>query len=436
MEKQETKQEVKTVFEIPSQNMYTLSEKIVALNKKAKRLKCPEITTNILGMQVRKERKPLGYVTLDSAPDEAFGIVSTTYYTVKVLGVSPVLPDWEFLGTLEHATETANILRSVPGFEIPDDYKTGKQKCDHCNKIRNRKDTYMVRNKVSGDVKQVGHNCVADFLGHVSPQQLAMFAQFLKEMEDCGGESFGGSGRERSVSVLEFMEMACALTNTKGFVSRAAAQAYADKAGGHGGINSTGSETFKYLFPSTEMKKSGDLMSITQKDTDFANEVIDFVEAAESNNNFMHNLKVTLSKQFLVSRDAGLAAAAISAFHKSIGYQAERIKKARVGENSNYFGEVGKRAVYTLTVLGEHVFDSQHQFGPNEVRLYRMIDDKGNIATWWTGTGHLEVGHSYNLKGTVKKHDDYKGTKQTVLSRCAVVEDLGKAVVPAPEGRT
>ena len=49
-------------------------------------------------------------------------------------------------------------------------------------------------------------------------------------------------------------------------------------------------------------------------------------------------------------------------------------------------------------------------------KLYKITDEAGNIFTWKTSSW-VEDGIK-TIKGTVKAHNDYKGTKQTELTRC------------------
>lgn len=44
---------------------------------------------------------------------------------------------------------------------------------------------------------------------------------------------------------------------------------------------------------------------------------------------------------------------------------------------------------------------------------------KGNVFVWTTST-YLNTNKEYTVKGTVKEHAEFKGTKQTVLTRCRV----------------
>ena len=57
-----------------------------------------------------------------------------------------------------------------------------------------------------------------------------------------------------------------------------------------------------------------------------------------------------------------------------------------------------------------------------------MLDAKGNVYVWFasgssaaliniTGTGAQAIGKTVVISGTVKDHKDYKGTKETILTR-------------------
>ena len=51
-------------------------------------------------------------------------------------------------------------------------------------------------------------------------------------------------------------------------------------------------------------------------------------------------------------------------------------------------------------------------------------DDAGNCFIWKSTSAFFNIpeGEKVRLRGTVKEHIDYKGTKQTVLQRCKVEE--------------
>jgi hypothetical protein len=129
------------------------------------------------------------------------------------------------------------------------------------------------------------------------------------------------------------------------------------------------------------------------------------IQAAEGNT-FLADLASKLADNYTLS-DRQLDAAAAAILRDS----------ERKAENaaSEYVGEVKVRMELTLTVLG--VFDSEGHYGHTDI--VKMKDAEGNLFTWFaSGWSGLTRGDVVTGKGTVKAHDTYKGTKQTVLTRC------------------
>ena len=55
--------------------------------------------------------------------------------------------------------------------------------------------------------------------------------------------------------------------------------------------------------------------------------------------------------------------------------------------------------------------------------IYTFEDNNGNLYTWFTATFlNKAVNDKFKIKGTIKKHDEFRGVKTTVLTRCRVVE--------------
>lgn len=100
---------------------------------------------------------------------------------------------------------------------------------------------------------------------------------------------------------------------------------------------------------------------------------------------------------------------------------------------SRWVSEVGERVERTVTYLGYGSYErpSFSGYGTDVVHIYRFADDDGNLLVW-KSTAYLQredevgflvpikAGTRLTLRGTVKAHDEYHGTKQTVLSRCKV----------------
>lgn len=105
----------------------------------------------------------------------------------------------------------------------------------------------------------------------------------------------------------------------------------------------------------------------------------------------------------------------------------EKLRREREQALSNWQGEVGKRITIRATLSISFYWETQ--FGIQYMHLMR--DSNGNIYKWLSnkavcyknGSGdyHYIEEHDaeeFTLTGTVKEHVEYKGAKQTVLTRC------------------
>lgn len=85
---------------------------------------------------------------------------------------------------------------------------------------------------------------------------------------------------------------------------------------------------------------------------------------------------------------------------------------------SKWVGEVGdKLKMVPVTLIGIHTYEGR--FGLSQIAKFE--DKDKNVYTWFTSV-HIavDVGESCFLSGTIKKHDQYKDEKTTVLTRCKI----------------
>ena len=113
-------------------------------------------------------------------------------------------------------------------------------------------------------------------------------------------------------------------------------------------------------------------------------------------------------------------------------------ERAKANAKVEYYGAVGDK--FELTLTFDKSFGFEGAYGFTYIHLFH--DDEGHQFKWSSSNGtykveydktadfggvehcEFEVGHKYLMKGTVKAHNEYKGVKQTVITRCKVLDDF------------
>lgn len=87
--------------------------------------------------------------------------------------------------------------------------------------------------------------------------------------------------------------------------------------------------------------------------------------------------------------------------------------------NLEYFGNVGDKVQLSLKLVKVGGYETQ--FGYTSV--YTFEDSENHQFVWKTGCGiDADKGSMVTIKGSVKAHSEYKGIKQTELTRCKVMK--------------
>lgn len=415
-------------YEVAGPNLGALREAIKKLNKRARRLGLPEISFSAGDDPVRVEEKKriVGHEPdVDGVirPVEVV-VARVEYFPVTVTGADPHYAGWRLIAVLQLVTvedgEPIQLVRNVPGFEVPEKYRTVQAKCEHCGFSRRRTETFVVQHD-DGEYRQVGRQCLGDFLGHKGPHTLAAAAEFWAEIEGlCGGDDGGFGGAAATDTVIGFLAQVAAVIRVDGWLSRSAAR----EEGRLGAA--TADQALAILHPIAGYEPEPEY-DVTPVDAQLAEQTLEWAQHNDGVSDYEWNLKVACNapRGVLLPRTEGIVASAIAAWRR-LQERDERAKERakRPAVVSEHFGTVGKRAVYDLRVIG--MTDIEGQWGATV--LVRFLDRDGNQATWFSSNGardneyeHLRIGTTYKVKATVKKHDVYKDTKQTVLTRCAIL---------------
>lgn len=101
--------------------------------------------------------------------------------------------------------------------------------------------------------------------------------------------------------------------------------------------------------------------------------------------------------------------------------KAEAERKAR----SEYIGTTGDKLEIEVKLISRASFyrPSFRGYGDELVTVYNLEDVNGNCLVWKTTSGSLgaDEGSTFKIKATIKAHNEYKGTKQTELSRVKIL---------------
>lgn len=421
-------------YNIPAAKLPRVQSALDALNKRCRRLHIPEITLKVTGTETKMVDMP-DFKELQPVP----------YVTVDVTGGAPKLNGWEFAATFEHVAESGlTIFRKADSFtgDIPKTYRTAKPCCDHCHLARQRKDTFLVHSASEG-FKQIGRNCLRDFLGHADPHAIASAAEIWCDIgevfssEDDGFE-WGGSGGGQIVLGLEsFLAFAFGTVRAKGFLGRSKAKEMA-QAGEH--REATADRILRLLFPvramtpsqRREYEKERAECEPTEKDSAKAQAALAWVRGWEKDldslNDYRFNLYAACSSEIMPVRRAGIVASLPAAYEKEMEH-VERVRKARENRApSQFIGEIGKR-MKGLRVKVEKVIAHEGDFGTTYI--HKMTDQNGNALVWFASNGGFSEGEEYTIDATVKAHEtSEKWGNQTVLTRCKATARHGEVKLP------
>lgn len=97
---------------------------------------------------------------------------------------------------------------------------------------------------------------------------------------------------------------------------------------------------------------------------------------------------------------------------------AEKAIKAQRGEHvSEYIGNVGERRDFNCTLVGHFTFESHFSYYGEVNHIYKFEDENGDIVVWNTSSWIDDQKKNFKFKATVKEHSEYRGEKQTVVTR-------------------
>lgn len=398
-----------TQYAIHEDNMDRLAKKLTRIENKCNKFGC-SFSYKQVGEEFRELQDQLGRK------------YTARFVLVEAEGTA-VMNGWKFVASIEH-TEAGNIIKAIGNVEVPARYYEGKPVCEHCNSNRYRKDTFVVMNEESGEFKQVGRSCLNDFTNGLSAEAVSSYLSYFDEL--LVGETPPDGGGERYYTTKKVLLSASETIRKFGYVKT-------QEAG-----RSTASRAFDYYVllndefmigdrKRRELKQEMESVSFDENSEENKKTVenaLAWLKDQDESNNYMHNLKTICSLEYVKYGNLGILCSLFPTHNREILYAAERAEKARklaeeqAGEvSSKFVGEIGERIIVPLSSI-KLITSWETEWGIT--RLYKFMDDKGNVYTWKTGTLLDYEKEPKSIKGTVKEHTEYRGINQTELTRCKI----------------
>jgi hypothetical protein len=127
----------------------------------------------------------------------------------------------------------------------------------------------------------------------------------------------------------------------------------------------------------------------------------------------MSNIIKLFSSDYVDVKHFGYVCSTIATYHKLMSQDADK----KVLKKSEYVGTEGERIKEIEVVLFARTI-TQGFYGASQMLSFRDNDDNIYVS-FYSGKNDYEdyVNKSVILSGTIKKHNEFKGIKQTILNR-------------------
>lgn len=337
--------------------------------------------------------------------DKDNGLVTgQVLYKVELEGSAPRLDDWNVVAQLEHREYDTGFENKVTFWDTEAsqvkelDTFTLAPSCDHCEKQRKRKTTYLLKHNLTDEIVQIGSTCVDDFTKNTSLKALILN---YKIVESIKGYSLNQDSTTTSsfAKVDDLVSVAISTIEKKGFLSKRDAMYSGDEATVYTAIQVL--KQSKSLSAHESLNDVlGVLTSIASESTHFA---INLENAMTKDGGY-----VNISNTYSLSVIVGAVSAAMNRIQK---------EKEKLEFLHEHIGIVKDRLELQLTLISTYTSNTEHGLKDT----YYFTDSKKRRVKWkcWGAAPKVEMkkGQTYTLKATISKHENF-GVPTTVINRC------------------
>lgn len=391
-------------FQVLSSLLPKVQEKIAYYRKRFTKYSYGQLFIHISDPYVIKNVNKRAYQVVDIDVDGEY----------KILG-------WKFIASLEWLPEAnTNLVKSVePACTVPSKYLSSTC-CEHCHSNRERIYTVVIFNEETKEFKQVGRQCVKDYIGADVESYLSYLSLFTSMTE--WFNSLPEESKNPHDNLFEVDEVLAQTVEEVahcGYTSQKTISNWFDTNGYdceycplvktstnvyHIMNKTTGSDFCELVRPA---------YTVTEDTIKKVAEIKSFVSELEDTDEYIHNIKALLQTSYIDNKNLGLVVSSVGYYLRETAARAEAKKEAI----SDYVGSVREKIEFISKPIVVNTFETD--FGVS--RLYKFTDH-GNVIMWSTGK-YLNPDIEYKIKATIKEHSIFRNIKQTFVTRGKVLEE-------------
>lgn len=375
--------------------------------------------------------------------DDAIPVTSMAVYepwvraTLESLDLT--IGDYTFVAALVRE-EAGYTVHAAPGQNldgwtrpaVEDDH------CDHCGVDRRRTRLYVIRERATGRLVQIGHSCLELYLGlHPKGLWALQFGEELQEFADQDGGS-GFAPTDYGVPVRQVLAYAWVFSSE----GRDYRSSKVRDWGGSPTVDVV--RTALFVPPRPPYRPTPEAMAeyrsflkmiaeadrVYREEADLLDAICASVEAVKAGTDYGDNLRTILAGENVSGRNVGILASLVAVYarERELAVQRARAPKPAAG----YLAPVKTRikSEIRLTIRTVRYWDNGYG-----VTTFLVGYTPEQHCVVWKASGHhnLSAGDVLVLSAaTVKAHEVYEGTDQTVITR-AVIDHVETATTEEEE---
>ncbi len=450
---------------VPVENLAKLEKEVKRLARRAKRLDIPPPTLTVLRHEPWvQDRRIVNQGTSDESERVVWVpanqsstplTIDTPARMVAVVDISMTevrLNGWRLGAYIDHKHGDKGTFHAFKGFShLEAIYGGSEPVCEHCGTKRERNKTYIVQHE-DGGLVQVGSGCLTDFVGDTPSLSVAQWVNYWGNWDSVEHDFLrslwvtDATFMPRVYPLVGVIAATVAFTRQNGWVSR-------QQAGQDPRLVATSDSVKEYAL-SLDPDYRERILPGGIKDTDYeearrtlklTRERLLTAEADRSysrSSDYELNLRGLVSHDYISDHQFGLAASVVSYLRNAIARETKQAQFQAAHATSQWFGIPGEREMLNLTLVGIRSIEvesvrSRDRYQPESQTLYIHTFQEGRGEAVWITAKELPrelIGKQLKVKATIKEHKEFRGTKQTNISRVTVISpDLSNHLEPQAE---